>query len=89
MKLYEECETCNIHKIQMYCMIVGNVNYKKIALKCPCRECLLKTICSDICRARNDVWRKTRKNKRVGSIILFNATEEKEEKNDYKKAIRG
>jgi hypothetical protein len=69
MNLYEECETCNINKIKMYCMIIDNKDYKEISLSCPCRECLLKTNCNEICQSRLDVWGNRRRLMKRNSIL--------------------
>jgi hypothetical protein len=60
IKLYQECETCNFNRHdKIYsCMIRDSINYKELIPMCPCRECLFKTNCRDICQPRLDICEK-------------------------------
>jgi len=51
-KIYEECKGCKIIK---NCNLQPRFEYNGIMKECPCATCLVKGICSSICK-RLDIY---------------------------------
>jgi len=47
-RFLEDCKTCSIHYLSK-CFLKYDV---KLAQKCPCCNCIVKMICSEICKER-------------------------------------
>lgn len=53
MTLLKICQTCAL-KNNYICAIK---NYRHKAIDCPCAQCLIKSMCNNMCDERKEFWR--------------------------------